>query len=65
MAGFEMQKRGGHNVIYLSRGTQAIRVPTGTTACEVARALAKLPPASHDRRKRAISKLNEEGITAS
>jgi len=65
MASFELQRRGGHSVLYLSRGTQAIRVPADAKACDVSQAISGLPSGSYDRRRRAIDKLHAAGIVAS
>ena len=61
----EIQSRNGHSVLYLSRGTQAIRIPRGTPRKSVTAALADLPPGAHNRRRRSIEALNKAGIKAS
>jgi len=60
----EIQRRSGHDVLYLSTHGQAIRIPPGTPRERITLALKNLPPTSHDRRKRAIAALNLAGIAA-
>ncbi len=66
-AGREMriEKRENHNVLYLSTGVQAIKLPATIDVKQVKQLLADLPPTTPSRRKKSIAILNENGIKAS
>ena len=61
----EIQNRHNHAILYLAVvGAQSIRIPRNTPRELVTRALAKIPPGSHDRRRRSIRALILAGIDA-